>query len=455
MLFEKTEFKKFISVILITVYCVFVPLSSQAAKKPITDEKTIDDYINIEWWKGFNDSILLDYVIKAVQYNHDLKTATLKVEEATENKNIRRAKELPSVGVGAVPALYKLPGLTNSDGLISLPIYANWELDLFGKNRDRTKSMDKLINVSRQNERASYISVVSAVGSTYYNIVKLDKLIQIQEEIITDRKQIFDLMKLSNEQGLVSTADTVSANKAYIRSNTDMIELKKSRERLLNMLAVLIGDSPENNKDFKRISFDDLVINKDVPDSISSNVIQARPDYISSELMLEKAGLEVRAAKKDFLPSFNILGLISFNSTEFFSGMSWTNSVALLGGGALLPLFTGGSRIANFKLQKNKYNQAIENYKKTWLVSVQEVNDALCDLKLDNDKYLKTLESYNLDKKDLGFTQMKYDEGIISNLDLLQKKESLLVTEKLLTTDKTDYFINQIGLYKATGAKIN
>ena len=88
-------------------------------------------------------------------------------------------------------------------------------------------------------------------------------------------------------------------------------------------------------------------------------------------------------------------------------------------------------------------------------MSVQEVNDALCDLKLDNDKYLKTLESYNLDKKDLGFTQMKYDEGIISNLDLLQKKESLLVTEKLLTTDKTDYFINQIGLYKATGAKIN
>ncbi len=455
MLFVKSEFKKFISVILIAIYCVFTPITVQAAKKPITDEKTIDEYVNIEWWKEFDDAVLLDYIIKAIQCNHDLKISNLKVEEARENKNIKRAKELPSVGVGAVPALYKLPGLTNSDGLISLPIYANWELDLFGKNRDRTKAMDKLINISRQNERASYISVVSAVGSTYYNIVKLDKLIQIQEEIIKDRKQIFDLMKLSNEQGLVSTADTVSANKAYIRSNTDMIELKKSNERLLNMLAVLIGESPENKKDFKRISFDDLVINKSVPDFIRSEVIQSRPDYISSELMLEKTGLDVRAAKKDFLPSFNILGLISFNSTEFFSGMSWKNSVALLGGGALLPLFTGGSRIANLKLQKNKYNQAIENYKKTWLVSVQEVNDALCDLKLDNEKYQKTLDSYNLDKKDLGYTQLKYNEGIISNLDLLQKKESLLVTQKLLTSDKTDYFINQIGLYKAVaGANI-
>ena len=455
MLHNKINFKKYLSIILIAIYCIFIPISTQAAKKPITDEKTIDEYVNIEWWKGFNDPILLDYIIKAIQYNHDLKTATLKVEETTENKNLKREKELPSIGVGAVPALYKLPGATSSDGLISLPIYANWELDLFGKNRDRTKSMDKLIGVSRQNERASYISVLSAVGSTYYNIVKLDKLIEIQEDIIQERKQIFDLMKLSNEQGLVSTADTVSANKAYIRSNTDMIELKKSRERLLNMLSVLIGESPENNKDFKRIAFDDLTINKDIPDCISSDVIQARPDYISGELMLEKAGLEVRAAKKDFLPSFNILGLISFSSTEYLKTMNWTNSVALLGGSALIPLFTGGSRIANFKLQKNKYNQAIENYKKTWLVSIQEVNDALCDLKLDNEKYLKTLESYNLDKQDLGFTQMKYDEGIISNLDLLQKQESLLVTQKLLTTDKTDYYINQIGLYKATGAKIN
>ena len=67
MLFEKTEFKKFLSVTLIAVYCVFTPITVQAAKKPITDEKTIDEYVNIEWWKGFNDAILLDYVIKAIQ----------------------------------------------------------------------------------------------------------------------------------------------------------------------------------------------------------------------------------------------------------------------------------------------------------------------------------------------------------------------------------------------------
>ena len=443
--------KKFISVIIIfTLFTSLIPIKAYADKKPITDEETIYSYININWWQALDDAILIEYIIKALQNNQDLKLATLKVEETTEQKNIKRSNEMPTIGVGAVPALYKLPGKTNSDGLISVPLYANYEVDLFGKNRDKTKAMDKAIEITRQNERAAYISVVSAVGTTYYNIVKLDKLIELQEKIIKDREQIYNLMQLSNQEGLISTADTVNAQKAYIKSNSDIIELKKARERLLNMLAVLIGDSPENTIDYKRISFDNLVINKNIPDSIATEVITSRPDYVSAEKMIEKAGIDVRSAKKEFLPTFDILGLISFNSTEFFKKMNWTNSFSLLGANAMLPLFTGGAKIANLKLNKNKYKQAIENYQKTNLTAIQEVNDSLCNLKLDNEKYEKTLESYNAEQKDFYYTKLKYKEGVISKLDLLQKDEALLVTEKLVTNDKTALFINQIGLYKAT-----
>ncbi len=425
-----------------------------ADDKYISDKSSIFDSVNISWWQSFNDPFLYDYIIKAIQCNNDAKLASLKIEENVQNKNLKRAKELPSIGVGAVPALYKLPGVTSSDGLISLPIFANYELDLFGKNRDYTKAMDKLIEISKQNEKSAYISVISAVGTTYYNIVKLDKLIDLQNQIIDDRKLIYELMHLSNEQGLVSTADTVFANKAYINANSDIIELKKTRERLLNLLAVLIGDSPENKNDFKRIAFDDLVINKSIPDSISSDVIESRPDYISAQIMLKKTGLDIRAAKKDFLPTFNIIGLLSFNSTEFFRKMNWTNSIGLLGANAMLPIFTGGAKIANLKLQKNKYNQAYVNYQKSYLTSIQEINDSLCNLKLDNQKYLKTLETFDYDKKDFNYTLLKYNEGIISKLDLLQKRETLFSTEKLVVSDKTDYFINQIALYKATAGML-
>lgn len=448
------------TIIILIAACIFtgfIPADVYAKdNKPITTQETICSYVNMDWWQEFNDPILTEYVLKALNNNQDLKISTLKVEETTEAKNITRANEMPSIGIGAVPALYKLPTVTKSQGLVSLPAYVNYELDLFGKNRDKTKSQDKLIEISRQNERSAYISVISAVGSTYYNIVKLDKLIEIQEKIIKDRKQIYNLMQLSNNEGLVSTADTVRAYKSYISSESDMTELKKTREHLLNFLAVLIGDSAENTADYKRISFDELVINKNIPESVTTETIEARPDYISSEKMIEKAGIDVRTAKKEFLPTFDIIGLLSFNSTSLLKRMNWKNSVTLLGANAMLPLFTGGAKIANLKLNKNRYKQALENYQKTNLTAIQEVNDALCDLKLNNEKYNKTLESYNAEQKDFYYTELKYKEGIISNLDLLQKKESLLVTEKLVTNDKTAFFIDQIGLYKATaGANLN
>ena len=39
------------------------------------------EYINMDWWKSFNDEYLTDYIIKAIQHNHDLKMASIAVDE--------------------------------------------------------------------------------------------------------------------------------------------------------------------------------------------------------------------------------------------------------------------------------------------------------------------------------------------------------------------------------------
>ena len=294
-------------------------------------------------------------------------------EEYYQASRLQFSQELPQAGVGFAPINYKFPQTNKYDWHFFLPIAVNYEADIFLKNHNKTKSSKKTYEMSLQDERSAYISVISNVAVVYFNIVKLDKLIEIQEQVILDRKKIYELMKLSNNEGIVSTADTVRAYKSYITSESDMTELTKTREHLLNLLSVLIGDSPENNSDYQRIAFDELIMNKNIPNSIATEIIEARPDYISSEKMIEKAGLDVRAAKKEFLPTFDILGLLSFNSNQFLKKLNWTNSFALLGANAMLPLFTGGAKIANFKLNKNRYKQAIENYQKTNLTAMKNI----------------------------------------------------------------------------------
>jgi len=336
----------------------------------------------------------------------------------------------------------------------AIPMIASYEADIFLKNRDKTRSVKKIYEATQLKEKATYIAIVGQVGATYYNIVKLDKLIALQEEIIKDRNEIYEMMKLSNEEGIASTADLVRADKSRIAASTTLIDMKKNREMLLNALCVLIGESPANAQDLKRISYDEINVEKTIPEEISSEVITSRPDYLAAQKMVEKAGLDVRVAKKEFLPSINILGLLSFTVTNLNKTMNWESALAGVGGSAMLPIFTGGSRIANFKINKNKYEQTLLTYHKTNLTSIQEVNDSLSNLKLDNEKYVKNVETLAMEQKDFNFTAYKYDEGIISKLDLLQRKEALLTMQQIVATSKTDCLINHISLYKAVAGNL-
>ena len=410
--------------------------------------------VNLDWWKNYNDDYLEGYIVKAINNNQDLKIATLRVEQARQNVKLQFANELPNASVGVSPLLYKFSGVRNTEISWGFPLMMNYEADLFLKNHDKTKSAKKLYEMSQLQEKAIYIAIASQVGAAYFNIVKLDELISIQEEIIQDRKLIFDLMKERNAMGITSTADTTRAEKAYVLAVADLSDLKKARSIMLNALAVLTGDSPNNVHEYKRIPYQELVYNKPIPKSIPSEIITQRPDYLAAEKNVEKAGIDVRVAKKEFLPDINLMGLLFFNTNSLGASFNWENALAAVLGQAMLPIFTGGAKFANLRLYKNQYEQILQEYYKTNLVAMQEVNDSLSSLNLDKEKHHKNLESYEMQKKDYNYMKVRYEQGIISYLDLLQQKETLLVMGKMVAASKTDCFIDQINLYKAVGGKL-
>ena len=215
-----------------------VSISKSYKQRQQSDEFKYE-HINYSWWNNFNDGILKAYIAKAIQSNYTLKNATIAVDEYYQSVKVQFANELPQAGFGFSTAYVKKPGTNDADWTYSLPGFANYELDLFLKNHDKTKASKKLYEASIQDERAGYIAVAAAVGTTYLNIVKLDKIISLQEEIVQDRKTILDLMQIRNEEGLTSTSDTVKANKSFIAGQTQLTEYKKQRDLLLNKLCVV------------------------------------------------------------------------------------------------------------------------------------------------------------------------------------------------------------------------
>lgn len=411
------------------------------------------NYVNMNWWGNFNDDLLNGYIEKAVLNNYDLKMATINVEEYYQNVRLQFANELPSAVGGFGPGVFKAPGMTNTSSAFGLPIIVQYEADIFLKNHNKTKAVKKLYEGSKLDERAAYISVASAVGSTYFNIINLDKMISLQEQIVNIRQEIYNLMLIRNKEGLTSTADTVKANKALVAGQTDLIELKKNREKMLNQMCVLIGESPENANSIKRNSLDSINYQLAIPSEIPSEIITQRPDYMKAELMVEKAGIDVKVAKKEFLPSINILGGALFNAGDIGSLFTTKNMLLGVGGGLVTPLFQGGSLIANLKLKKATYERILQDYYKTNLTAIQEVNDALVASRLDKDKMTQTTKQYNLEKSDYKYNEKKFNQGTISKLDLIQYQENLLTIEKLVAQQKVECMTDAISLYKATGSK--
>lgn len=411
------------------------------------------NYVNMNWWGNFNDDLLNGYIEKAVLNNYDLKMATINVEEYYQNVGLQFANELPSAVGGFGPGFFKAPGMTNTSSAFGLPVIVQYEADIFLKNHNKTKAVKKLYEGSKLDERAAYISVASAVGSTYFNIINLDKMISLQEQIVNIRQEIYNLMLIRNKEGLTSTADTVKANKALVAGQTDLIELKKNREKMLNQMCVLIGESPENANSIKRNSLDSINYQLAIPSEIPSEIITQRPDYMKAELMVEKAGIDVKVAKKEFLPSINILGGALFNAGDIGSLFTTKNMLLGVGGGLMTPLFQGGSLIANLKLKKATYERILQDYYKTNLTAIQEVNDALVASRLDKDKMTQTTKQYNLEKSDYKYNEKKFNQGTISKLDLIQYQENLLTIEKLVAQQKVECMTDAISLYKATGSK--
>lgn len=429
-------------------------LKHQVKRNKKYDNSYKYEYVNLDFWKNFNDENLNKYINLALKNNYDLKIATLNVDEFYQGMKIQFANELPQAGLAFSPAYAKIQG-QNADWMMSLPMIINYEADIFLKNRDKTKSSKKLYESSKFDERAAYISVLSAVGTIYFNIAKLNDIIENQEQIVKLRKQIYEIMLVSNKEGLVSTSDTVKANKSYIAGSSQLIEYKKERTKLLNKLAVLIGDTPENINNYEITKLSDIKYSKEIPTEIASEIIINRPDYLKSEKMLEKSGIDIRVAKKEFLPSINLSGIALMMSQTGGGGLFNTrNGIYALAAAAMLPVFTGGKRIANLKLKKIQYDKMLENYHKTNLTAIQEVNDALITVQRDKEKLNEQKKQLSLESQDFEYTKQRYDAGIISKLDLVQMKENLLTVNQLVLSSTADCYVDYISLYKATGSRI-
>ena len=163
---------------------------------------------------------------------------------------------------------------------------------------------------------------------------------------------------------------------------------------------------------------------------------------------IERVGLDVRVAKRELLPRFDIVGNIGFNAYSLSSAHTFLANLAVA---PTWDLFMGGQKIQLLKYQKDEYKIAIEHYDKTILKSIQEANDTIYTLKSMNKKYSIAQERSNLSDKEYKLMQKKAELGTADKLKVLLQKEADILAKKQEVSLKINEILAMINLYQALG----
>lgn len=413
--------------------------------------------LNIDFFTRFNDEYLNCYIQEALNNNHELKKAGHVVEQYRQQTKYSLGRELPSLSVSANYLGVKVPELDNfqlKDNAFILPFIASYEADFLLKNRDKTKAIKKSYEATKFNEKAVYLALLSDVATVYTNILQYDDLIEKQSKILQNQEEILNKSNKKFERGVINSTELNNAKKIVETSRSTLENLQKERETAMMQLAVLTGKTSSNIADMKVGDLDNFEYSGKIPDEISSDIIFSRPDVKMAEANLEKAKIDVRVAKKEFFPRFNIVGIWAFNTIAPGTFFSWESSLAAILAGATQDIFKGGMKVATLKIQKAKYEELFEDYNQTNLEAVKEVNTALCIIKHDRKVEDNTKAELNYETQNFQNTEKKLSRGVISEPEYLLEENKLINSQTNYAQAKTQRIVNYFTLYKAVGGQL-
>lgn len=206
------------------------------------------------------------------------------------------------------------PGVGPVIDQYQLALNASWEIDVFGRLRRQTESARAALLASEEGRRATILSLVASVASTYVTLVSLDRQLDIARATTKSRADAVDVFKLRFEYGAVSQMELAQAQSEYEASAATIPQLQEQIATQENALSILLGRNPQAITRDREL--DDLATPV-VPPGLPSELLTRRPDLRQAEQNLIAANAQIGAARALYFPSISLTGLFGTASTQF------------------------------------------------------------------------------------------------------------------------------------------
>lgn len=419
----------------------------------------------------FTDPYLISLIDTALASNLDLKIALQRIEVSRANFQITQGALLPSVnGVAAAGVdrygRYTMNGIGNFDTNLSpniegqgripnptpdyfLGFRSTWELDIWGKLRNRRRAAFTRVLASQEGRNLIVTSLTAEIARLYYTLLALDAELTIIRENEELQRRAVELVNVQKDAGRV-TELAVQQFTAQL-FNTRSLEGKVKQEivEVENQLNTLLGRYPQPIS--RGQSIEDQKIPATVAAGLPSQLLRRRPDIRQAERELEAASVDVAVARAEFLPSLTLTPYVGFNS--FRTATLFDPASLALGalGGLAAPIFNRRALKGNYAATVAQSKEAFYNYRKAILSGVSEV---VSNLKgLENYRNVADIQAQEVAmlRKAATTSNELFTNGYATYLEVITAQRSVLDAELNQIETKRTQFLTLIELYRALG----
>lgn len=405
---------------------------------------------DLTWIEFFSDTLLTDLIEQTLEYNKDLLTASARVREYERLHGVTRAELFPEVGLEAY--VDRETNKNPQDGMsVDLEVAAkltfSWELDFFGRLRwnDRKALANYMQTIEAK--RALQMTLVAEVATCYFELIALDRELEIVERTLITRQENLHQTKLRFEGGITSEIPYQQAQVEYAHTASLIPDLQKKIKLKENEISFLTGHIPSS---IERSNRQILAVPRDmIRLGIPSDLITRRPDIRQAEQVLNAAMAQVGVEWSNRFPRFVIGFDIGLENSDFQGFLK--SPLTYMIGEVTSPIFAFGKKKAKYEASLEAYEAARYQYEKSVIQAFKEVDDAVTEYKSAEYNTMLMNNLLTSSQKYINLARIQYLNGHINYIDVLDAQRSYFNAEIEYSNAIRDQYLALINMYKALG----
>lgn len=404
------------------------------------------------WQQVVKDPRLNKVVSMALNSNRDVQKAIADIDAARAQFGETRASLFPTVNAeltgsrGRTTTTTGVNTTAQADGAVS-----SFELDLFGRNQSLSRAARETWLASEYTAQNTRLTMIAELSTAWVTLAADNSNLALAQQTMASAADSLKIVQRQQQIGTAAVTDVSSAMSVYQQARASVASYQTLVMQDKNAINLLAGQTVADSLLPGTLeSLGDNTITL-VPAGVASSVLLKRPDIQEAEHNLLSANANIGAARANFFPTISLTASAGVGSDSLSSLFSHGMSVWSFAPSISLPLFSGGSNMAQLRYAEAEKKGLIATYEKTIQSAFKDVADALARRQTLGEQLDAQRQYVAAEQQTFDVAMKRYQAGVGDYLTALTAQRTLWSAQQTLIELQQTELDNRITLWQSLG----